>query len=293
MSGQRLYRDAMPNPERRHLYLPARDRSFWKADASLDVPLLYLAWGSRDFSRQPIPASRHDGWVTVLIEEGSPTLVARHEEVPMPAGTLAVIGPDCPFGWTGADDGPSRFLLWMWRSSTGDAPETDAAAIRITRLRRRADRRPFAALHDLCRREVLRPGGPGAAYLEGCRILFEATLEREMLATRSGGGLGAPAGELARAWFEAHLDSREPVARLCDYLNVSQSTLYRLFVAETGMSPLSWFQQARMRKAHELIVERGQSVKEAAHALGYEHPNDLSRAYRRRFGHSPRHPRNP
>ena len=33
-----------------------------------------------------------------------------------------------------------------------------------------------------------------------------------------------------------HLDSREPVARMCDYLNVSQSTLYRRFMEEVGVS---------------------------------------------------------
>ena len=92
----------MPSSARRHLYLPARDRPFWKADPAAAAPLLYLAWGARDFHRQPIPASRHEGWVCVLIEEGAPTMVVRRHAVRMPAGTLALVGPDCPFGWKGA-----------------------------------------------------------------------------------------------------------------------------------------------------------------------------------------------
>ena len=94
----------MPGAERRHLYLPARDRSFWTAEGE-PLPLLYLAWGARDFHRQPIPVSRHEGWVCVLIEEGAPTMVVRRQAVRMPAGTLALIGPDCPFGWKGAASG--------------------------------------------------------------------------------------------------------------------------------------------------------------------------------------------
>lgn len=283
----------MPIPERRHLYLPERDRSFWKADADLDVSLRYLAWGYRDFTRQPIPASRHEGWVYVLLEEGSPTMVVRRREVRMPAGTLAVIGPDCPFGWKGGVAGPSKFRLWMWRRAPSARADAELPATYVTRTLTRAGRKPFALLHDLCRREVLRPDGPGAAYLDGCRILFETTVQRVVLgqpADERGRSADSTSevGVLAKSWLEAHLDSREPIARLCDYLNVSQSTLYRVFVEDAGVSPLAWFHRARMGRARQLIQEEGRSVKEAAYALGYQHANDLSRAYRKYFGDAPK-----
>jgi AraC family transcriptional regulator of arabinose operon len=283
----------MSHPERRHLYLPERDRSFWKADADLDVPLRYLAWGYRDFTRQPMPASRHEGWVYVLIEEGSPTMVVRRREVRMPAGTLAVIGPDCPFGWKGAVVGPSKFRLWMWRSAPSVRAEAELRAAHVTRAIGRAGRKPFELLHDLCRREVLRPGGASAPYLDGCRILFETTVQRTVLdlpadASEPSAGGASELSALAKAWLDVHLDSREPIARLCDYLDVSQSTLYRGFVEDVGMSPLAWFHRARMERARRLIQEGGRSVKETAYALGYGHANDLSRAYRKHFGAAPR-----
>lgn len=284
----------MPAPSaHRHLYLPERDRSFWKADEVSDVPLRYLAWGGRDFARQPIPASRHHGWVCVLIQEGAPTMVAGQREIRMPAGTVAWIGPDCPFGWSGAAFGPARFLLWMWRSAPPalDGPP-QRAGLRTQQLPRSA-RRPLVHVHDLCRREVLRPSGPDPAYLEGCRILFDCTLIRVFDTTLIPGARAGDVVAQAETWLAAHLDSREPVARLCDYLDVSQSTLYRLFREAHGVSPLSWFQQARMRKAHELLAQAGLSVKETAYALGYEHGNDLSRAYRRHFGRRPSDARRP
>jgi AraC family transcriptional regulator of arabinose operon len=277
----------MASSERRHLYLPARDRSFWKADDPAGLPLLYLAWGTRDFHRQPIPVSRHEGWVCVLIEEGSPTMVVRRQAVRMPAGTIAVIGPDCPFGWKGAGSGSSRFRLWMWRASGAASARPGLAASYVTRVLGRHGRKPFVLLHDLCRREVLRLSGPDASYLEGCRILFDATVARDVLEPPAS---PEPSDlvSLARTWIDAHLDSREPIARLCDYLNVSQSTLYRLFTTGQGMSPLAWFHEARMEKARALLATGTLSVKEVAHTLGYEHANDLSRAYKRRFGTSPR-----
>ena len=276
----------MPGAEPRHLYLPARDRSFWTAgDAPL--PLLYLAWGTRDFHCQPIPASRHEGWVCVLIEEGAPTMVVRRQAVRMPAGTQALVGPDCPFGWKGAASGSSKFLMWMWRDVTGTTGRADLKASIVSRPLARFERQPFLRLHDLCRREVLRAAGPDAMYLEGCRILFDTTIQRELLDRPEEGGGGSDTVALARSWMRAHLDSHEPIARLCDYLNVSQSTLYRVFAAAEGRSPLAWFHEARMARAHELLASRALSVKEVAHVLGYEHGNDLSRAFRRRFGETP------
>lgn len=275
----------MQASERRHLYLPARDRSFWRADAD-DLPLRYLAWGARDFYRQPIPASRHEGWVCVLIEEGAPTLVVRRQAVRVPSGTLALIGPDCPFGWRGAASGQARFRLWMWE---GLGPAIEDAHLRASYVARplvRHERQPFLVLHDICRREVLRPDGPDAAYLEGCRILFATTIGRELLDSRRPAGSASDLVSLARDWMAAHLESREPIARLCDYLTVSQSTLYRAFAAAEGISPLAYFHRARMVRARDLLAGP-LSVKEVAHRLGYEHANDLTRAYRRHFGAPP------
>lgn len=272
--------------ERRHLYLPARDRSFWHA-AQDALPLLYLAWGTRDFERQPIPVSRHEGWVCVLIEEGAPTLVVRRHAVRMPSGTLAVIGPDCPFGWRGAASGTSKFRLWMWRRLDVVPTRSALRASYVTRALGRHERQPFLQLHDLCRREVLRLGGPDAGYLDGCRILFETTLQRDALGALPAGQGPADLLTQARAWVEAHLDSREPVARLCDYLDVSQPTLYRIFASAAGLSPLAYVHRARMARARVLLADPTLSVKEVAHALGYEHANDFSRAFKRHFGVSP------
>lgn len=269
--------------ERRHLYLPARDRSFWRAETAAS-PLLYLAWGSRDFHREPVPASRHEGWVCVLVEEGAPFMVIRKRAVRMPSGTLVLIGPDCPFGWRGSASGQSRFRLWMWRTVAASWPAAPLSSTFVSRQLARHERPPFLQLHDLCRREVLRGSDADATYLEGCRLLFDTMIRRAWRDDEARAGETVDLVSLARAWMMAHLDSREPVARLCDYLDVSQSTLYRVFTAAEGTSPLAWFHRARMEEARARLANGAVSVKEVAHALGYDHASDLSRAYRRYFG---------
>ncbi len=84
-------------------------------------------------------------------------------------------------------------------------------------------------------------------------------------------------------WFSEHLDSKQPIARLCDYLNISQATLYRLFRTQTNRSPLDCFKYQKMDRAKELILGTDLSIKEIAFELGYDHFNDFSRAIKKHF----------
>ncbi len=270
------------------LYLPKGDRSFWRGEVASDCPLLYLAWGCRDFQQQPIPVSCHEGVVCVIIEEGCPTLTANGKPLQMATGSLALIAPDCPFGWSQSSKGHCKFVLWMWRSTMDGELSEALKSSPVIRVLNRKERKPLVFFHDLCRREVLRPGSPDPKFIEGCQMIFETTLRRAIQGNQS---IPKPSFELSeqvKFWMEAHLNSKEPIARLCDYLNLSQSTLYRLFKTEVGVSPLAYFHQMRMEKAQELLILSSLSIKEIAFQFGYEHFNDFSRAYRNYYGHSPR-----
>ena len=84
-----------------------------------------------------------------------------------------------------------------------------------------------------------------------------------------------------------HLDSKEPVARVCDYLSTSQSSLYRMFHAEVGQSPLACFHLLKMEKAKQQLLETDLLVKEIAFSLGYHQLSDFSHAFKEKFGISP------
>lgn len=269
-----------------HLYLPAKDRSFWKSDSGSALPLLYLAWGRRDFHGQEVPVSSHEGWVCACIEEGSPTIILGNRATRLSPGQLVFLCKDCPFGWQQSDPRGCKFLLWMWRRplhpELAKLPPDTSAIHKIP-----AAQRPFwPALHGMCREEILRQDRLSTAWLESCQRQMEVLLLR----------LFHPAPEenpaarriaLAQSWMREHPESREPVARLCDYLGISQPTLHRLFTSQTGESPLTHFHRIKMQHAQRLLAKRDTTIKEIAFALGYRHFNDFSRAYRHHFGHSP------
>jgi AraC-like DNA-binding protein len=66
----------------------------------------------------------------------------------------------------------------------------------------------------------------------------------------------------------------------------SLRTFERLFAEETALSLAAWRRQSRMLASLSLLVE-GQSIAEAAHAVGYESPAAFSTAFKQCFGVSP------
>lgn len=276
----------MPSDSSRHLYLPAPDRSFWQAPPRSDSPLLYLAWGRRDFGRQAIPASTHEGWVCAVILEGTPTLLLDGRPHRMAPGHVVLAREDCALGWRQDHRRESRLLVWMWRQPLHAGLATLPAGFSSTTKLPAAALAECQRLHRACREDVLSPDRFSADWLEGVQRQLEVLLLRH---SRGLGKQTTPARTVRSAleWMRQHLDSREPIARLCDYLGLSQPTLHRLFRAQAGRSALEAFRELRMEEARRRMRTGNKPVKVIAAELGYTHFNDFSRAYRAHFDHPP------
>jgi transcriptional regulator GlxA family with amidase domain len=73
---------------------------------------------------------------------------------------------------------------------------------------------------------------------------------------------------------------------LAKHCGVSVRTLERFFLKSMGKSPKQWLSDQRQQRANELIQD-GSSVKETAGMLDYKHPNHLTNAFTKHFGHFP------
>lgn len=266
----------------RKLHLPLAGPR-WVAPESAQLDLVYLGWGKRRFAQHPIPRSRHPGWVYFLIRRGAPTLrlegTAIHTTHP---GEVIVVGPDCASGWTDTGDGVTDLLTWVWRSPPRcAAPSFSADGFRSfgTSLRLR---RTLEAIHDSCRREVEGLDAFVKPALEQQRLAMDVAIARAVQHT-----VAPPESalrlELALRWLAQNLSEPRPVSALCDYLQVSPATLNRLFQAHLSESPASHHARLKIDRARQLLIE-GAAAKEVAYALGYRHPNDFSRAFKKAVG---------
>ena len=80
--------------------------------------------------------------------------------------------------------------------------------------------------------------------------------------------------------------SRESIARLGASVGLSDRSVARLFVTQTGLSFRRWHKQARLLRAFDLL-DRGQSLTRVALDVGYSSPSAFGKMFRRAIGNTP------
>jgi AraC-like DNA-binding protein len=77
------------------------------------------------------------------------------------------------------------------------------------------------------------------------------------------------------------------VRDLAAEFHLTPSYLQRLFKHQTGICMGEWLSEHRLQRAQYLLSNSYLSIKEIAHAIGYEHTSSFIRAFERRFGQAP------
>lgn len=90
-----------------------------------------------------------------------------------------------------------------------------------------------------------------------------------------------------RDWFESRLSEPYDLRRVADAFHVSPRTLMRRVKTETGDSPLTMLQHARVDKARQLLTSTRWSVARITEEVGYTDAATFARLFARRVGESP------
>lgn len=87
---------------------------------------------------------------------------------------------------------------------------------------------------------------------------------------------------------EAHLEENEfDLEMLAKELNMSKSTLHRKVKAMTGLTPLDFVRNIKMKKACQLLTAHELSISEIAYALGFTNPKYFTKCFKEEFGITP------
>lgn len=254
----------------------------WQAPAGSPLALTYLAWGGRNGLPLFPSTRRWEEWVYIVVETGKPTLLIEDKVKLITGPALLVIRPGLRFSWQPSDQ-PYKMLEWRWRR-----PIHPAVLDRQNMLYcvlTPSDHAELRQLHALMRAEVHRGYSRSETALMGLQALLETLIVRI-----SEGGACDPRKEVVRQalrWIEANLSTRQPLARLADFLGVSPATVRRLFREQMGSTVMKIVAEFRRREAERMLANREVTVKEVAYHLGYRHPHDFSRAFRKHTGKLP------
>lgn len=252
---------------------PPPGRPCWVSHA--DLPLMYLGWGKRDFSRFPVSKHYDIGTTFYLVTKGDIILTAAGNEHHITTPCACIVDKECLFGVGSGRSASVEILVWVWR----DPPllaELKPAAASARLLPLQPDSLPrILELHRHCRDEVARTDASISLTLSALRTLVEVALARAGRAPQAEDELQ---WERVRSWINSNLAIHAPIPALCDYLRMSPSTLNRFFMKHAGIAPGSYFRTAKKQEALRLIQSEGWTVKTTAFHLGYRHATDLSRA---------------
>lgn len=77
------------------------------------------------------------------------------------------------------------------------------------------------------------------------------------------------------------------IKEISKYANMSQSTLYRLFMSQMGVSPVHYITMQRMKRACELLRLTDMPVLSVAYSVGYPNGQHFSKCFKKFMGISP------
>ena len=104
---------------------------------------------------------------------------------------------------------------------------------------------------------------------------------------------GADKSEEALFYIDRNFDKRMTLSELSTALSVSVSGLCHSFKERYGKTVVEYITEKRLLYAKKLLVtESAVSVKEIATLSGFDDASYFSRAYKKRYGHSPTEERN-
>lgn len=94
---------------------------------------------------------------------------------------------------------------------------------------------------------------------------------------------------VARAvkWVRDHFDQPMNVELLAELVHMSPSSLHQHFKGVTGLSPLQFQKNLRLREARRMMLTAQMDVNTASRQVGYMSSSQFIREYRRLFGNAP------
>jgi AraC-like DNA-binding protein len=92
----------------------------------------------------------------------------------------------------------------------------------------------------------------------------------------------------AMEYVEHNYTQRMSVQDIADYVGISRSQLYRLFMEQYQQSPIHIVMEYRIRQACQLLKNTKLTISSVAYSVGFEDNLYFSRVFKKIMGFSPR-----
>lgn len=219
-----------------------------------------------------------------VITKGSGTVIANGEKVKVSRGDMFTLWPGTEIEYCeNPDDNWEYFYLHLigegcpeYMNSCGFSGEK----LSLRPLQPEKAIGIFSQIYSLHKKQV-----PGQEY----RVLSLLYSLPETCPLKQ--GRNKPKGKdvfaKAVAVIDSQISSAINVSQLCEILNISRITLFRVFASETGISPIEYITQQRIRKAEQLLKNSDLNVANIAKMSGFSTDKYFMKRFREFSGMTP------
>ena len=265
------------------LILPPCECPQWVSPNDLYGPLLYLSWGLRYYGKNPIPVARREGWTQMLVVKGNPQLLIVDQRHSLSPGKMLLIPPEIPYGLMDSGNfSQTKQLTWIWNCEPTVIERNRRIGTWYSTTFNSSSLNLANQLHLESRRQIQISDQWTSHAILGIRNQLDVEWTRSQTLSQPASDLDFKF-ETAVRWMKLRLDDTKPIGQLQEYLQMSPSTLKRIFLLKTQKSPQRYFQELKLETAKKLLLNKEASVKSVALSLGYRHVGDFTRAFKRRF----------
>lgn len=89
--------------------------------------------------------------------------------------------------------------------------------------------------------------------------------------------------------IEEHMSDPDfNVGQLCDDTGIGSKKMLRLIKQQTGMTPVNFIRQLRLKKTAILLRQNRFTISEVMHMVGFSHPSYFAKSFTQEFGISPK-----
>lgn len=245
--------------------------------------LRYLAHGTRDFVKWPVPPVPRLNWEFYIATFGCCAPVFPDGQSPAPRPhTLWVLPAHLTYGWKG-DGKPCERVVFHFGSVPGELAESlnNQRFLAVNLSNEEID--AFKSLAQTVETHLKRPHRYSRLYFE--RALLDLTLVAlKDHPTQSQVPLAQKASdrvERAIAWYIVNMSRNPTIEEVAQHLHISTPHLRRHFKEVKRTTPHATFRALQIRRATELLSTSADTLDVIAERCGFQSVTDFSRVFRK------------
>lgn len=249
--------------------------------------LRYIAFGTKDFHKYPVPPCARLNWEFYAITKGkcAPSL-AGCPEVPLQSNTLWLMPPQLAYGWRTSQQTGYRYCFHFPMIPK----EVQECIGNQKYLSARLSPSDIRQLDSIAKETLIQFKNPHSyshlyyekTLLELCLLILNGNPEKKKVIPLE--RLAEERTVSAIAWFSSYMCRNPTVDEVASVLHMTSTHLRRMTQKARGLTPHQIFRELQIKRSLDMLSNSTNTVEEIGKECGFQSAADFARVFRQKMG---------